>query len=75
MKIVDKRDFSGKQFCGLKIGDTFIYEYEVFMKVAEMQLENSCSKINAILLGLGTGTYFGSRELVTPVTCELTMTE
>ena len=70
MKIVDTRSTSTKAFGSLSKGDTFMYDSEIYMKVAEMQ-SPAGRTVNAIMLGLGSDVRFCELELVEPINCEL----
>ena len=70
MKVVDTRSISTQAFGGLKRGDTFMYDNEIYMKVAEMQ-SPAGRTVNAIMLGLGSDVRFCELELVEPINCEL----
>ena len=70
MKIVDTRSTGTKAFGSLSKGDTFMYNNEIYMKVAEMQ-SPAGRTVNTIMLGLGTDVRFCELELVEPINCEL----
>ena len=73
MKVVDKRSFTGELFDNLSVGDTFTYDYEVYMKMGTMKCPQTNCTGNAINLATGTIVFFGSGEHITPVKCELTI--
>ena len=69
MKIVDTRRAT-KTFGSLDKGDTFMYNNEIYMKVAEMQTPAGRA-VNAIMLGLGIDVRLCELEQVEPINCEL----
>lgn len=70
MKVVDTRRTATKAFGSLDRGDIFMYNNEIYMKVAEMQ-SPADRTVNAIMLGLGLDTRFCELEQVEPINCEL----
>lgn len=70
MRVVDKRMETKKSFSSIGLGDTFLYDHELYMKMGPMQ-SPAGRTVNAIMLGLGNDVRFGDEELVTPVKCEL----
>ena len=70
MKVVDKRMETKKRFSSIGVGGTFMYDHELYMKMAPMQ-SPAGRTVNAIMLGLGNDVRFCDDELVTPVKCEL----
>ena len=75
MKVVDKRSFTGERYDNLSVGDTFTYDYEVYMKMGAMKCPHTGETGNAINLATGTIVFFGANEHITPVKCELTIME
>jgi hypothetical protein len=73
MKVVDKRSFTGERFDKFSVGDTFIYDYEVYMKMGTMKCPHTGEQGNAINLATGTIVFFSANEHITPVRCELTL--
>ena len=70
MKIVDTRKTATKTFGSLDRGDIFMYNNEIYMKVAEMQ-SPAGRTVNAIMLGLGSDVRFCELKQVEPINCEL----
>lgn len=70
MTVIDKRSEPRMPFRAMKIGETFMYDHELYMKMSIMQ-SPAGRTVNAIMLGLGNDVRFCDDELVTPVKCEL----
>lgn len=70
MKVIDKRMETKKSFSSIKVGGTFLYNHELYMKMGTMR-SPAGRTVNAVMLGLGNDVRFGDEELVTPVKCEL----
>lgn len=70
MEIVDERNENRKQFCEMGIGETFMYDSEIYMKVNTMQ-SPAGRTVNAIRLERGNDVRFGDEERVVPVKCKL----
>ena len=71
MRIIDKRECKTKQFGTLYIGDTFIAEGDVYIKVDEISDADYGIKTNAVCLEDGTYAFFYENNEVETIRAEI----